>query len=304
MPTTARRATVPARQARVLRQASRARRHSHRPAAMQRMLRLPRRRPGPVEPDRTSPALSPGHQPAPAPRQRAPVVRQGHRIPTPRPDPRARRHPDRRPSRSRRCPAGVVPSCSATAAAVIPSGTLPDPRTAGTLALRWGDQLDVRPVRRGIAGQLDDSKVAAYVAKYSSKGTEDCGGIPRRIRSAADLDDYHVTPAPPENDHHLLAARPARRVRQPAARKVGPPARLLRMVLHPIPPLLRHPRITPAGTPRHPHPPARTPRPARHHHQRLALRRPGRSIAARAFLFLYQGRLTAASAGAPSVPVP
>jgi hypothetical protein len=81
-----------------------------------------------------------------------------------------------------------------TAAAVIPSVTLPDPRTAGTLALRWGDQLDVRPVQRGIAGQLDDAKVAAYIAKYASKGTEDCGGIPRPIRSAADLDEYHVTP--------------------------------------------------------------------------------------------------------------
>jgi hypothetical protein len=52
----------------------------------------------------------------------------------------------------------------------------------------------VRIVRRHIDGELDDHKVAAYVAKYVSKGTEDCGGIPRRNRSATDLDDHHVTP--------------------------------------------------------------------------------------------------------------
>ncbi len=51
----------------------------------------------------------------------------------------------------------------------------------------------MRVVRRGIDGELDDRKVAAYIAKYASKGTEDIGGVPRRIRTAADLNDYRVT---------------------------------------------------------------------------------------------------------------
>jgi hypothetical protein len=79
-----------------------------------------------------------------------------------------------------------------TAAARIPAVTLPSPADNATITLAWGRQADVRIVRRGIAGQLDACKVAAYVAKYSSKGTEDCGGIPRPIRSAADLDDWHA----------------------------------------------------------------------------------------------------------------
>lgn len=42
-----------------------------------------------------------------------------------------------------------------------------------------------------------DGVVAAYVAKYASKGAEDIGGVPRRIRSAADLGGWHVTPHEP-----------------------------------------------------------------------------------------------------------
>ena len=81
------------------------------------------------------------------------------------------------------------------AAAPIPAVTLPDPARSGQpLTLAWGSQADVRIVRRDISGELDDHKVAAYVAKYSSKGTEDCGGAPRSIRTAADLDAWDITP--------------------------------------------------------------------------------------------------------------
>jgi hypothetical protein len=84
-------------------------------------------------------------------------------------------------------------------------------------------------------------------------------------------------PARPAADHRLLAAQPARRVRQPPARTVGAPARIPRALLHPLPPLLRHPRIQTAAPPRHPDrvdPPAgRAARRAGHHHRRLALRR-------------------------------
>jgi hypothetical protein len=53
--------------------------------------------------------------------------------------------------------------------------------------------------RRG----TDRSEVAAYIAKYASKATEDVGGIPVRIRRATDLDDCHVTP----HGRRLLTAR-------------------------------------------------------------------------------------------------
>lgn len=89
------------------------------------------------------------------------------------------------------------------AAAGVPSVTLPDPDDDGSmLTLGWGDQIDVRVVRRDIGGDLDDAKVAAYIAKYASKATEDAGGIPVRIRSAADLEDWHVSP----HGRRLIAA--------------------------------------------------------------------------------------------------
>jgi hypothetical protein len=80
------------------------------------------------------------------------------------------------------------------AAAAVPSVTLPHPDDSGSaLTLSWGDQIDVRVVRREIDGELDEQKVAAYIAKYASKATEDAGGIPVRIRQASDLDDWNVT---------------------------------------------------------------------------------------------------------------
>jgi hypothetical protein len=70
----------------------------------------------------------------------------------------------------------------------------PAPGQDGTLTLQWGSQADVRIVRRDISGELDDHKVAAYIGKYATKSTQDISGIPRRITSATDLDDCHVTP--------------------------------------------------------------------------------------------------------------
>jgi hypothetical protein len=80
------------------------------------------------------------------------------------------------------------------AAARMPSVTLPHPDDAASmLTLSWGDQIDVRVVRREIDGELTSLKVAAYIAKYASKATEDAGGIPVHIRQASDLGDWNVT---------------------------------------------------------------------------------------------------------------
>jgi hypothetical protein len=55
--------------------------------------------------------------------------------------------------------------------------------------LRWGGQLDIRTIRRGVATSA--GKVAAYLAKYATKASEGLtGGLAHRIRSISDIDAY------------------------------------------------------------------------------------------------------------------
>ena len=56
------------------------------------------------------------------------------------------------------------------------------------VALRWGAQLDVRPItvtadRDGATGRAHPEQVAAYLAKYLTKATEDFG-LPARVLTA------------------------------------------------------------------------------------------------------------------------
>lgn len=61
--------------------------------------------------------------------------------------------------------------------------------------LRWGAQLDVQPIvrREGLDGALSDRAVAAYIAKYATKATEDLDGDTggrrhiQRIKATAEL---------------------------------------------------------------------------------------------------------------------
>jgi hypothetical protein len=52
--------------------------------------------------------------------------------------------------------------------------------------LRWGREIDTRPV--ATTGELTDSKVAAYVAKYATKAAECTGTLDRRLSPADQLD--------------------------------------------------------------------------------------------------------------------
>jgi hypothetical protein len=52
--------------------------------------------------------------------------------------------------------------------------------------LRWGAQLDIRPITTG--GDLTDQAVAGYVAKYATKAAECVGTLDRRINLLDDLD--------------------------------------------------------------------------------------------------------------------
>ncbi len=65
------------------------------------------------------------------------------------------------------------------------------PGETTTRILRWGAQLDVQPIvrRDGLDGALSDRAVAAYIAKYATKATEDLdgeGGVRRHIQLLKD----------------------------------------------------------------------------------------------------------------------
>ncbi|WP_329395656.1 replication initiator [Streptomyces lydicus] len=68
----------------------------------------------------------------------------------------------------------------------------------GEHALRWDRETDVRPLRaRPEVHGLRDDAVAAYVAKYVTKGaSEAAAGADRRLSSWDDIDAVPVTPHP------------------------------------------------------------------------------------------------------------
>jgi hypothetical protein len=71
-----------------------------------------------------------------------------------------------------------------------------DYAATGTHVLTFGRQVDIRPVRgQDFTGQetITERAVAAYIAKYATKGTESAGTIDRRIRDEHDLAHLPVT---------------------------------------------------------------------------------------------------------------
>jgi hypothetical protein len=56
--------------------------------------------------------------------------------------------------------------------------------------LAWGRQLDIRPITAN--GDVTDTKVAAYVAKYATKAAECTGTLDRRLTPADRLADLPV----------------------------------------------------------------------------------------------------------------
>ncbi|MFD1932064.1 replication initiator [Nonomuraea mangrovi] len=62
------------------------------------------------------------------------------------------------------------------------------------ISLRWGEQLDVRPVY--VSTDLDgmsDRRVASYVAKYATKGAESAGTVDRPVRHSWEVRNLDVT---------------------------------------------------------------------------------------------------------------
>ncbi|MGW3663530.1 replication initiator [Streptomyces sp. NPDC005141] len=69
----------------------------------------------------------------------------------------------------------------------------PHSPAVGELTLRWGAQLDARPLRIN-AGGPDDDAVAAYVAKYVTKGAGETGaGTDYRLTNREDIDAARVS---------------------------------------------------------------------------------------------------------------
>ncbi|MEU1773642.1 replication initiator protein RepSA [Streptomyces sp. NPDC012842] len=69
--------------------------------------------------------------------------------------------------------------------------------------LRWGTQLDVRPVVAfGDGSDVTEQAVASYVAKYATKAAENTGTLDRRIGELSELDRHGV----PDHARHLIAA--------------------------------------------------------------------------------------------------
>ncbi|MFB7497343.1 replication initiator [Streptomyces sp. NPDC056161] len=63
----------------------------------------------------------------------------------------------------------------------------------GELALRWGAQVDARPLRSD-SGSPDDDAVAAYVAKYVTKGASETGaGLDHKVTIWGDIDTAPVS---------------------------------------------------------------------------------------------------------------
>ncbi|UNS98983.1 replication initiation protein [Streptomyces tubbatahanensis] len=68
----------------------------------------------------------------------------------------------------------------------------------GRRVLRFGRQIDIRPIAAFDAGErLTSSAVAGYIAKYATKGAESAGAVDGRIHQATDL------PLLPVRDHTL-----------------------------------------------------------------------------------------------------
>ncbi|GAB3952866.1 replication initiator protein RepSA [Streptomyces sparsus] len=69
--------------------------------------------------------------------------------------------------------------------------------------LRWGTQLDIRPIKALGAGEdLTEQAVASYVAKYATKAAENTGTLDRRIGEMGELDRHQV----PDHTRRLIRA--------------------------------------------------------------------------------------------------
>ncbi|NBE99786.1 replication initiation protein [Nonomuraea sp. KC401] len=75
-------------------------------------------------------------------------------------------------------------------AAQAVSATAPAHADQPERTLRWGTQLDIRPIT--LNGDLTEQAVAGYIAKYATKAAECVGTLDRRINPLDDLTAYNL----------------------------------------------------------------------------------------------------------------
>ncbi|TDE26434.1 replication initiation protein [Nonomuraea mesophila] len=75
-------------------------------------------------------------------------------------------------------------------AAKAVSATAPSHEGQPERVLRWGTQLDIRPIT--LHGDLTEQAVAGYIAKYATKAAECVGTLDRRINPLDDLEQYNL----------------------------------------------------------------------------------------------------------------
>ncbi|WP_432051558.1 replication initiator protein RepSA [Streptomyces xiamenensis] len=68
--------------------------------------------------------------------------------------------------------------------------------------LRWGTQVDVRPITSDNGGELTEQAVASYLAKYATKAAETTGTLDRRIGELGELDRHDL----PAHTRRLITA--------------------------------------------------------------------------------------------------
>ncbi|MGA5898101.1 replication initiator protein RepSA [Streptomyces venetus] len=91
----------------------------------------------------------------------------------------------------------------AAAAHSYTSVSVPAAGDQPTRRFRWGQQLDVRPVRAfGDGSDITEQAVASYVAKYATKAAENTGTLDRRIGELSELDRHQV----PDHTRRLITA--------------------------------------------------------------------------------------------------
>ncbi|HEX4811989.1 MAG TPA: replication initiator [Nonomuraea sp.] len=91
------------------------------------------------------------------------------------------------------------------AATAIAYTTPAHPEQPGGWPIAWGEQHKIRPITLSASGDaLDDQAVAAYLAKYSTKGTEATGHTSRRL--TADTIDLYANPHGTHPERLIAAA--------------------------------------------------------------------------------------------------
>ncbi|MYV39928.1 replication initiation protein, partial [Streptomyces sp. SID1328] len=93
--------------------------------------------------------------------------------------------------------AAIRAAAARVAVDVDPAGDQP------ARTLRWGEQIDVRPIRAfGEGAEITEQAVASYVAKYATKAAETTGTVDRRIGNKEALNLLDV----PDHPARLIAA--------------------------------------------------------------------------------------------------